>query len=180
MEEQNLSVLPVCAPFYLANLLTPKWWCFHLVMFFILTAHHPNASNCGWHWLIQCSFKQDRNKSSPKHFKNQIIASTFDWLPLVWCSNLWGIKNPSFGQYYILHSHHWTLFRLCGWRSYRLILRLHHKCTPHACTEYFIRPKVASVSWLKVDGQLGVWPGVRGISRAPVGLQLQPGLLIPD
>lgn len=56
---------------------------------------------------------------------------------------------------------------LRGWRFYRLMLSLHNKCTPHARTECFIQPKAASVSWLKVDSQLGGWPGAAGIIKAP-------------
>lgn len=62
-----------------------------------------------------------------------------------------------------------------GLRSYRLLSGLHHKCTPHACAECFIRHKAALVPWLKVDGQLGVWPGGDPDTiEAPVGLQLRP------
>lgn len=33
--------------------------------------------------------------------------------------------------------------------------KVHHKCTPHACTEGFIRPLAFSGSALKVRSQLG-------------------------
>lgn len=104
-------------------------------------------------------------ESSPKSYSPNHSQSIWFFLLLIffWESALWQINTC-----------------VCGWRSCRLMLRLHHKCTPHACTEHFIQPKAASASWLKVDGQLGVWPGGSGIIVVPVGLQLQPRLLIPD
>lgn len=55
----------------------------------------------------------------------------------------------------------YMVFSVGGWRSCRSTLRLHHKCAPHACTECFIRPRAVSVSWPKVDSQLGgvTWGG---------------------
>lgn len=135
----------------------PKQRSFQHLTSFSLTSHH---SKC-----LGTAFSSDNNESK---FTQKVSTSH--------CQNTWLIAfDPQFsdvsGQKGTkegkkkrdLGGTEWDcwynmllmLFRLCGWRLCRWMLRLCNKSTPHACTEDFIRPKSASVKWLKVDSPAG-------------------------
>lgn len=113
---------------YLANILTSKSWSF--LFFLILTPHHPTI-------LAIPSVTMTTKASSDKlniwfiafdpllRYKKFSMRGSKSNKALMWKGLAVHTENQISGP--------WTLFSLCGWRSCRLMLRLHHKCTPHAC-----------------------------------------------
>lgn len=133
----------------------PKQRSFQHLTSFSLTSHHSI--------LALPSVAITMKASSPKSFP-PVTARTLDLLFLILKFQMWGVKKAKKKiKKRDLGGSEWDCwynmllmsFRLCRWRLCRWMLRLCNKSTPHACTEHFIRPKSASVKWLKVDSPAG-------------------------